>query len=362
MKKIFTLIAMCLVSLSMMAQAQLTATLTHEGNTTSYEGQRGFEFALANALDGDLITLSGGTFAMGSGGDFVINKKLIIRGNGMDGQDPTILSSGVLIEKNSEPTLGLKFEGIKFNAAITTNAQNEQDIPYIVDGVTFLKCNINSIKSNGKQTGGWNQIGYGTFKNMTLINCKCEGTCYFYNDANVSFINCIVGRNVVTGASWNFINNVSITFDHSILLHGGSTGNIMVAVFKNSIITANQDYYRPDFYAIIPSACSFENCIITGFVDNAAIDWLFKACQQTNTEYKPMADVFKTCTVYGGISSDDYEITDAAKAALATDGSEIGIYGGAAPYSSVVSYPRFTTFQVADKAVDGKLSVTIAAE
>ena len=98
MKKLFYLLAMCLVSLGMMAQAQLTATLTHEGNTTSYEGPRGLEYALTDALDGDLITLSGGTFAMGYG-DFVINKKLIIRGNGMDGEDPTILSSPVLIEK-----------------------------------------------------------------------------------------------------------------------------------------------------------------------------------------------------------------------------------------------------------------------
>lgn len=361
MKKFLSIVAMCLASLSVMAQSSLVATLTHEGTTTSYEGQRGFEFALADALDGDLITLSGGTFVM-SGGEFLINKKLIIRGNGMDGQDPTILNSPVLIEKNSEPTLGLKFEGIKFNGEISTSAPNDQDTPNIVDGVTFVKCTINTIKANGKQTGNWQQNGYGTFKNMTLINCKCMSACTFYNDANVSFINSILAANIVTGSSWNENNGVSVTLEHSILMHGGQTRDIMVAVFKNSIISANQDYYRPDTYAIIPSACKFENCIITGFVDNAAVSWLFNACQQTNTEYKPMADVFKTCTVYKGVTDDTYELTDAAKALLSTDGTERGIYGGAAPFSSVVSYPRFTTFEVADKAVDGKLSVTIATE
>ena len=362
MKKFLSIVAMCLASLSVMAQSSLVATLTHEGTTTSYEGQRGFEFALADALDGDLITLSSGTFAMESG-DFTINKKLNIRGCGMDGQDPTILSSNVLIAKNEASTLDLRFEGIKFNGSITTNGQSDRNTPYEVDGVTFVKCDIQTITSNYTQPGSWNISCFGTFKNMTLINCICRGVLSFYNESNVSFINCLLGKNVATGASSYFTNNVRITCDHSILLEGGSSKNIMVAVFKNSIITAEQDYYRPDLYAIIPSGCNFENCIITGSVDNAAVSYLFNSCQQTNTEYRGMADVFKTCSVFKGVTDDTYELTDEAKALLSTDGTtERGIYGGSAPYSSVVTFPRFTTFNVGEKAVDGKLSVEIVVE
>ena len=58
----------------------------------------------------------------------------------------------------------------------------------------------------------------------------------------------------------------------------------------------------------------------------------------------------------------DYALTESAQAFLGTDGTQVGIYGGAAPYTSTVSYPRFKTFKVADKAVNGKLSVEIATE
>ena len=44
----------------------------------------------------------------------------------------------------------------------------------------------------------------------------------------------------------------------------------------------------------------------------------------------------------------------------ATDGGEIGIYGGSLPYSAVPTNPQITKFNVASKTTaDGKLSVDI---
>lgn len=74
-----------------------------------------------------------------------------------------------------------------------------------------------------------------------------------------------------------------------------------------------------------------------------------------------VTDMFESLTTYSNIDlTNDYKLTEAAKAILGNDGTERGIYGGAAPYSATVTYPRFITFDVAEKAVDGKLSVSVS--
>lgn len=363
MKKLFSLLAMCLVSLGMMAQAQLTATLTHEGNTTSYEGTNAFEDALKVAADGDLITLSAGTFVTRSE-IFVLNKQLTIRGNGMEGSEATFIDSPVQINKNDNDVLGLKIEGINFKQSFNVGGQPDHAVPYVVEGVTLLKCKLNEIGSNPTKSGRYGaEEHHGTFKNLALVQCKCAGPLKLYNEASASIINSVLAKPFTTGRSdYNgFIANVSVTFDHSIYLAASRPNDLTPATFKNSIVTVQyDDTYMASTYVPIHSACSFENCIVTGTIRTP--QYLFNKCQNANTEYFPTTDVFKTCTNVSSLIDDTYELTDAAKAILATDGTEIGIYGGAAPYSSVVSYPRFTTFEVADKAVDGKLSVTIATE
>ena len=59
--------------------------------------------------------------------------------------------------------------------------------------------------------------------------------------------------------------------------------------------------------------------------------------------------------------SKDYKLTDQNRDVLkATDGGEIGIYGGSLPYSAIPTNPQITKFNVASKTTaDGKLSVDI---
>lgn len=362
MKKIFSLIAMCLVSLSMMAQSQLVATLTHEGTTTEYYGANALQDALVGAQDGDLITLSAGTFVMRSG-SFVFNKELIIRGNGMEGSEATIIDSPVQVEANENETLGLKIEGVSFNQAFNIKGQPDTSTPYIVEDVTLLKCKMQSIDSNPNLGGRWGEYKYhGTFKNLSIINCKCVGSLTVYNESVVSIINSIV-RNIATGKSEGFNNNVNLTLDHSINIAKCSPDAMPKGIFRNSIINVTNGIYGPyEQYFKFNSASQFVNCIISG-ADLSFKDKLFSFCQNENSEYRAMDQVFKTCTNYEELVDDTYELTDEAKALLSTDGTtERGIYGGVAPYSSVVTYPHFTTFNVAEKAENGTLSVTIAAE
>lgn len=360
MKKLFSLLAMCLVSLGMMAQANLVATLTHEGANSEFYGANALQDALEIAQDGDLITLSAGTFVMRSG-NFVFNKELIIRGNGMEGSGATIIDSPVQVEANENETLGLKIEGVSFNQAFNIKGQPNSSTPYIVEDITLVKCKMQSIGSNPNLGGRWGEYQYhGTFKNLTLVNCKCIGSLTVYNESVVSIINSIV-RNIVTGKSEGFNNNVSLSLDHSINIAICSPDAMPKGVFRNSIIMVkNSIYGDSEGYYKFNSASQFTNCIISG-QDIFHQDKLFNYCQNENSEFRAMGQLFKTCTNYEDLVDDTYELTDEAKTLLSTDGTtERGIYGGAAPYSSVVTYPHFTTFNVAEKAVDGKLAVSVS--
>lgn len=362
MKKLFSLLAMCLVSLGMMAQANLVATLTHEGANSEFYGTNALQDALAGAQNGDLITLSAGSFTMRSG-IFVFNKELTIRGNGMEGSEATIIDSPVQVEANENETLGLKIEGVSFNQAFNIKGQPDTSTPYIVEDVTLLKCKMKSIGSNPSKSGRWGEYEYhGTFKNLSIISCKCVESFNVYNESVVSIINSVV-RNIVTGKSEGFDNNVSLTLDHSIHISTCSPDAVQKGVFRNSIIMVrNSIYGDSEGYYKFNSASQFTNCIISG-QDIFHQDKLFNNCQNENSEFRAMGQLFKTCTNYEELTDDTYELTDEAKTLLSTDGTtERGIYGGTAPYSSVVTYPRFTTFNVAEKAVDGKLSVEIAVE
>ena len=56
-----------------------------------------------------------------------------------------------------------------------------------------------------------------------------------------------------------------------------------------------------------------------------------------------------------------YKLTDEAAAKyLGTDGTQVGMYGGASPFSPIPNYPRIKKFNVASQpTADGKLDVEI---
>jgi len=80
----------------------------------------------------------------------------------------------------------------------------------------------------------------------------------------------------------------------------------------------------------------------------------------SNCSFSTYGEMFKSFT---GSYSDNqtFELTDAAKTKyLGTDGTEVGMHGGALPYDTTPSYPQITKMNVASKTTaDGKLSVEI---
>jgi len=329
MKKIFSLIAMCLVSLSMMAQSQLVATLTHEGTTTEYYGANAFISAYNAASDGDLITLSAGAFNTSV---LTVSKSLTIRGNGCEGEEATVFNNEIYASKGSSE-LPLSFEGIRFNIYLSQGESFSQ--------TTFKKCDFETISSPSA---------------TNFIQCRIKNRIELPGSANVSFINSII--NNANGGDAN--SSISLL---NCIIYEVLQRDFIPCFVRNSIIVTNNPYSSaPEWY--FPNTFQCDHCIITGGARMKDVNEMMRySTNSTNYVWKDWSETFITNTGTGSYAADnDYTLTDEAKLILGTDNKEYGIYGGDTPYTSVVTYPRFTTFNVAEKAENGTLSVTIAAE
>lgn len=359
MKKFLSIVAMCLASLSVMAQSSLVATLTHEGATTEYYGITAFANAVAASADGDLITLSTGVFNGAS-----INKSLNIRGTGTTpAEQATSINTEVVIDKSADPDESkhwLNFEGINFDCQITfVKPLNKTDL-YEIKDLQFKRCIIKNVGYKDYYSNGYY---YATLRNCRLINCYVRENFYAQNESEISFINSVVfgysagSDSRGTNAKGNSLNSVLITNNNPKAL-GYMSGHNSIFVFNAP--TASDHWNN---YYLFPTTSSLDHCIFTGRFNEVEADMANLTAPQyvTNCQYKPMSDVFESATSYTAIEMDnDYALTAGAQSILGTDGTQLGIYGGAAPYSAIVTYPRFTTFTVGEKAVDGKLSVSVS--
>lgn len=357
MKKLFTLFTTCLVSIGMMAQTSLVATLTHQGESSEFYGQNALVDAVKASADGDLITLSAGIFS-----GTTINKSLTIRGNGAEpAEQATVINSKVVLEKSAdedEANHWLNIEGINFNCEVLIPApRNTTDLNILKD-LCMKKCTLKSFSSGEYYP---NHVYYGTLKNASFINCRIIDSFTIMNESEVAFINSVVRGYKFYAGNGGQTNNPKATMYNSVLITNSDAKSVNYLNSINSVIVVYCSSTKSETYAF-PSTFSSTNSIITGF-QYSDYGIKFADCYSVNTEWKPMEEVFSTLTDYRNlVMENDYALTESAQAFLGTDGTQVGIYGGAAPYTSTVSYPRFKTFKVADKAVNGKLSVEIATE
>lgn len=334
MKKLFlSLVAAIVAATATYAQSSLVATLNHNNTFTAYHGATAFVEAMAAADNGDIITLSNGTFTATD-----ITKAVTLRGAGskedkVTGKYMTQLSGDVELNIPTEVTEKLLVEGVVFGG-ITLKSS--------IDGAKFSNC---------KMTGKFStNISYAA-TNWTFVDCNLGGGINAYKNSSISFLNCFVGQIycngtqvifeftnclVVSSSSSGFSGNGPIknaTFTNCMLFHTNGTSS------SSSLNDTNQAY----------------NCIgytVSGVSPFANIN------QSTNTNLtdEQYNALFKEGTFY--------ELTDEAKALyIGNDGTEVGIYGGVLPFDSSIKIPQITNCSVAKQTtVDGKLSVDITVE
>lgn len=322
--KHFLMLLASLISFTLSAQNQI-ATLSHDGTITTKYGADAFKTLYKTAVDGDIITLSSGTFNSPSK---IEDKYITIRGAGMNVgnpndtySEPTIITgeTSVLIRKSAS-NLNLSFEGIIFKDRLNITAQ----------AIQFNKCRLYNVGNSGDMNNSY-------------------------------FLHCYVDKmGVGSGVYAKIINSVIKSFN------GGYTdSNSREFFFINSIIeTSSEPYYSLGWGA------RMQNCVIvyTG-TDNG----YFENSGNTNNLLigKNDGNPFPNCDEghpnyvlpqNTNIFEDNsfYKLADDFKGYKGTDGTEVGIYGGPYPFSAAPSNPQIKKFQVAPKTTaDGKLSVDI---
>lgn len=326
MKQFLLLVLVFVGSMSLSAQNATVATLDSEDGSKSFYGSRAFIDAVAEAKEGDRITLSGGTFE-----STTVDKCLKIQGAGFvedvkNGVYKTVLTGdlNINLEKSSS---GLLLEGFYTVNSIKISANKE----VVLDNAVIKKCRVNAISLSIMN------------KNMRIEHCRLsDGVICPYSDklaTNLLVVNSVLARAVDTNvSSLNFLNCVigSVSF--------------AVARFENCILKcAHYDDNNP-----INSKNTIINCVaLSDKMFNDIVAW-------NGSSYSTPEKVFKE--VVDNNYSDDatYELTDDAKK-LYTDnnGSEIGIYGGINPYTATPSNPQVISKKIDSRSSNGKLNVEI---
>lgn len=322
MKKLLSFFLVLVCAMSSFAQTSLMATLNHEGTISTFYGVNALRQAHAAAVSGDVITLSSGTFLSTD-----ITKAVTIRGAGMDVSkaydivnEPTVLGGNFNIKIPAEDTGRLTLEGIFHNENIYFSEGQ-------VKNALFLKSRFKNISKSGSCK----------VQDLTVLNCRISESINVDDGNSAQFLNSVVKS----------FNSGYMSFSHCVILDGfrlGNNGN----EYKNCIIT----YESGGLFS--SSSSAYNNLFIsneTSLLQNVP----------NNTNLRVPTSDERFAYLRGYNDSKDYKLTDQNRDVLkATDGGEIGIYGGSLPYSAIPTNPQITKFNVASKTTaDGKLSVDI---
>ena len=321
MKKLLSFFLVLVCAMSSFAQTSLMATLNHEGAISTFYGVNALKQAHAAAVSGDVITLSSGTFLSTD-----ITKAVTIRGAGMDVSkaydivnEPTVLGGDFNINIPAEDTGRLTLEGIFHNGDICFYEGQ-------VKNALFLKSRFKSIYGSASCK----------VQDLTVLNCRFSESISVSGSAQL--LNSVVA---------NFYDGY-MSFSHCVIL-GGTIENNGNA-YKNCIICGTDRYQN----SMSSSSSAYNNLFIS---DKTEI--LQNVPNNTNLRVPTSDERFAYLRGYN--DSKDYKLTDQNRDVLkATDGGEIGIYGGSLPYSAIPTNPQITKFNVASRTTaDGKLSVDI---
>lgn len=322
MKHLLLTLALLLAAFASMAQSTQVATLSHDGTITSFNSANALRDAYDAAVDGDVITLSAGSFV-----SINFEKRITVRGAGMGVKvssndpyiEPTLLTGNFSIKADGNGTHNFKLEGIlcenSINLLGVINAQ-------------FSKCKFAQLDY---------YTGAGGFSNVTFINCVFYEKASFCNDASMNFHGCYLKDfSFSTGGSHHNLTNC--------ILESKNGFNDGACVVKNTI------YINSNNYEYCKNKGNASNSIWIGQSYGGTFSSTLEA---HNNKFVPEGmEVFKEGTFY--------QLTDEAKQYLGDDDKEVGIYGGSLPFDPTPTNPQIVKFNVAPKTTaDGKLSIDI---
>lgn len=316
---------MCALGAS--AQSALIATLMHGDEISTFQSSEALKQAYEKAVDGDVITLSSGTFNAPS----KIAKAITIRGAGMMAYNtnPTKISGSTSFGSIQEESK-LRIESVDFLS--TVYFYNKVGICYFgnvkfsqysyidMDGleckITMFQCDIAGISTTKSS------------KIQSMISFINSNVNLYYSSSTATS-----GGSLLLGAS----------YENCDVLIRGEYGDLNMGQFKNCIIRSFQTYR-------LSSKCTATGCVYVG----EATNFFANCAPELNKSFPKDTPIFKEGT-------QTYELTEEnQKNWIGTDGTQVGMHGGNLPFDPAVDAPVISKFNVASKTTaDGKLSVDI---
>lgn len=349
-KLLFTMVAALVSTAMTFAQSSVLATLSHDGEISTFYGATALKLAHSVAQDGDVITLSSGSFQAVD-----ITKALTIRGAGMQVDSiakiyPTVVVGSFTINIADTLEQHLTVEGVYFD-------NNTVTVKNRLKNATFIKSRFYTFKSLNSYGGS---TGMGNMVNLAFIHCKIANSFDNTNESNsISFVNSVI-RDPVVGSS-TYTNNC-FEFTNCVVRWNGYSpaSSSYYAIYRNCILSTSVSY---SYSSSAPAPYLSKTNMIYYSLGIASFD-MFQNYDSygNNMFYKAsnLSDVFKS---WNGSFTDNenFELKDEAKTTYPDDDNkELGIYGGNLPFTPNPTNPKITKFNVASKSTaDGKLSVDI---
>lgn len=325
MKKILLSLAMLCAAIGMQAQNEvITATLQHGDDVSVFIGPSALANAHEAAANGDVITLSAGSFS-----SITLTKSVSIYGAGFEkdettGTDVTMITGDLVL---GDGLTNAHIEGLYVNGGIIAYDP--------VSNVVIAKCYIASDFRT-----------YRVIENVMLSNSVINGSVYSYNGSLAT--NLMINNCYIQGRVGDFSSASSVFVDHSII-----AGNGGPYTFKNTIFSGGT--------TVVDANAVAYNCIAFNYIGlNRTVNKTDCYILQYNSDVKIFVDSPDAGMYGSGSYSPErtFELTD-PETWVGTDGTEVGIHGGSG-WSKVPGTPVVKNLQL---NVSGKtLNVTYDAQ
>lgn len=348
------------------AQSSILATLHHDGGIKTFYGTNALVEANKVADDGDVITLSSGTFLAPAD---AITKAVTLRGAGMEfdtlnNVEPTLIDGSLLLDIPESATNKFILEAVDLSDSVRYcgTLKNPQ----------FIKCRMGYIT--------YGKAGNNRIIDAQILHCIISEELYLCSNSSATLVNCYIRD------PYSHDDKTSNFEFQNCVLYMVNPGEMQSSIIRNSIIVhvnggMNTYNGKTEYYALAPTTIAY-NCVGVWTREwsyrDSPVSCLFVF--QTNTTNIEMprgpicTSIFKDWDFYYvdvvsnslGRALENFketrlELAESFKTKyLGSDGTELGIYGGNLPFDAISTNPRITKCEVDGKTTsDGKLSVKV---
>lgn len=319
-KQLIMMACMLMASIAAFAGTNSKILLQHEGGVKVYDSNQMTQ-ALADAVKGDTLFLSEGTFA-----GFDLTKEVMIRGCGTT----TIITGAVKIAVAGNPTFSAPLlDALKIDNSLTVSQPcNKLHIRkcWITGNISFTAKSEDVLIDRCSNSNS-NRNTFSMSSNIVSMTVMNSVIAYLYSNG--------VTGNVVTFINCNILSRYSEiaeqTFINCIFGYGG--------------------YYYGGGYSRVLTNCTLLNCLYNTNSSN------YYNGNVGNSILQSCYGVDNGGNLFTGMSKDDL----LANGYLGNDGTIVGIYGGNTPYvvDMLPAAPKVTESSVKLDLENKKLNVSL---